>query len=48
MCHDMRRYERMADEKKRGKIEKKVDFVVSETEEITVTSRTQAKERARK
>jgi hypothetical protein len=43
----MRRFERMAEEKKRREIEKKLDFVVSETEEITVTSKTEVKDRAR-
>lgn len=47
MCHDMRRFERMAEEKKAGKIEKKLDLVVSETEEIAVTSKTETKDRAR-
>lgn len=37
MCHDMRRFERMAEEKKRSKKEKEVDFVVNKIEEMTVT-----------
>ena len=47
MCHDMRRFEKIAEEKKRHKNEKKVDFVVSETEEIPATSKTEVKERVR-
>ena len=37
MCHDMRRFERMAEEKKRSQKEKEVDFVVNKIEEMTVT-----------
>ena len=47
MCHDMRRFERRAEEKKRGKKEQKVDFVLNETEEIPQASETKIKERAR-
>ena len=39
MCYDMRRFEKMAEEKKRSKKEKEVDFVVKEIEEVPVTSR---------
>jgi hypothetical protein len=47
MCHDMRRFERMAEENKRGKKEQKVDFVVNEMEEVPQASKTKVKERAR-
>jgi hypothetical protein len=47
MCNDMRRLERMAEEKKRSKKEKEVDFVVNRVEEITLTSKTGVKARAR-
>jgi hypothetical protein len=47
MCHDMRRFERMAEEKKRRKNEKKVDFVVNEIEEIHLAPKMESKERAR-
>ena len=47
MCNDMRRFERMAEEKKRNKKENEVDFVVNEPEEITLTPKTEAKARAR-
>jgi hypothetical protein len=40
MCYDMKRFERMAEERKRGKKEKEVDFVVSKIEEMPVTSHT--------
>ena len=43
MCNDMRRFERMAEEKKRSKKEKEVEFVVNEIEEITLTSKTEVK-----
>jgi hypothetical protein len=36
----MRRFERMAEEKKRSKKEKEVDFLVNEIEEKPVTSQT--------
>lgn len=45
MCNDMRRFERMAEEKKRNKKEEDVEFVVKEIEEITLTSKTGIKTR---
>jgi len=47
MCHDMRRFEKMAEEKKRANKQNKIDFVVSETEEIQLTSKNEVKENAR-
>ncbi len=38
MCQDMRRFERMAEEKKRGKKEEDVSFVVDRVEEIRATA----------
>jgi hypothetical protein len=48
MCHDMRRFERMAEEKKRHKKEKKVDFVVNEVGEIHAVPETEAKGRVQR
>jgi hypothetical protein len=45
MCNDMKRFERMAEEKKRSKKEKEVDFVVNKIEEITLTPKTEVKAR---
>jgi hypothetical protein len=38
MCYDMKRFERMAEEKKRSQKENEVDFVVTKIEEVPVTS----------
>lgn len=37
MCNDMRRFEKMAEEKKRHEKEQKTDFIIKEPERITVT-----------
>jgi hypothetical protein len=39
MCYDMKRFEKMAEEKKRSKKEKEVDFVIDKIEEMPVTPR---------
>lgn len=44
MCHDMRRFERMAEEKRRSKTEPKIDLIVNEPEGIAVTPETKPKE----
>ena len=44
MCNDMRRFERMAEEKRRHKNEEGIDFIIAKPEEIAVTSETRAKE----
>jgi hypothetical protein len=41
MCYDMRRFEKIAEEKKRSKKEKEVDFVVNKMEEIRVRNCTE-------
>jgi Fe-S cluster assembly ATPase SufC len=38
MCYDVKRFERMAKEKKRSKKENEVDFVVTKIEEMQVAS----------
>jgi hypothetical protein len=44
MCHDMRRFERMAEEKRRLKTEPKIDFTINEPERIAVTHEAKPKE----
>lgn len=46
MCQNMRRFERMAEEKKRNKKEKKVNFIIDLNEEIQVTSKTEVNKRS--
>lgn len=41
MCHDMRRFERMAEEKKHNKKEKEVSFTIDQIEQIHTTSKTE-------
>jgi len=45
MCNDMRRFERMAEEKRSRKGEQKIDFVIKEPERIAVTPETKGKHR---
>ena len=45
MCNDMRRFERMAEEKKRSKKEKEVEFLINGIEKTPLTSKTEAKTR---
>ena len=47
MCNDMRRFERMAEEKRRSKKENEVDFVVKGIEEVPVNSTTEVKAHSR-
>jgi hypothetical protein len=44
MCDDMRRFERMAEEKRRCKAEEKFDSIINEPEGIAVPSETKPKE----
>lgn len=44
MCQDMRRFERMAEEKRRRKAEPKIVSIINEPEEIAVTPETNPKE----
>ena len=46
MCQDMRRFERMAEEKKRNKKEKELNFIVDQVEEKHVTSKTEVNKRS--
>jgi hypothetical protein len=43
MCHDMRRFERMAEEKRRREAETKTGVMINEPERIAVTSETKPK-----
>jgi len=43
MCHDMRRYERMAEEKKRRETEQKIDLIINEPERIALPPETKPK-----
>jgi len=43
MCHDMRRFERMAEEKKRRKTELKIDFTINEPQRIELPPETKRK-----
>jgi hypothetical protein len=43
MCHDMRRFERMAEEKRRREAEAKISVMINEPERITVTPETKPK-----
>lgn len=44
MCHDMRRYEKMAEEKRRRENEQTIDFLIKdEPEKIPVASETKVK-----
>jgi hypothetical protein len=43
MCHDMRRFERMAEEKRRHEMEPKIGFIINEPEGIAVTPETKPK-----
>ena len=45
MCNDMRRFEKMAEEKRRRKSEQKIDFIIKEPEQISVTTDTRDKHR---
>lgn len=45
MCNDMRRFERMAEEKRRRKEEQKIDFIIKEPEQIAVTPEAKGKHR---
>jgi hypothetical protein len=36
MCNDMRRFEKMAEERRRRKDEQKIDFIIKEPERIAV------------
>ncbi len=46
MCQDMRRLERMAEQKKRSKKEENVSFVVDLVEEIRATAKAKNTKRA--
>jgi hypothetical protein len=45
LCQDMRRFERMAEEKKRSKKEREVNSIIEQIEEIHVTSKTEVNKR---
>lgn len=45
MCQDMRRFERMAEEKKRAKKEEDVSFALDQPIEARVVSRTKSHKR---
>jgi len=40
MCHDMRRYEKIAEEKRSRQDKQKTDFIIGEPERIAVTTQT--------
>lgn len=44
MCYDMRRFERMAEEKRRREAKAKMDSIISEPEAIEVASEKKPKE----
>lgn len=48
MCHDLRRYEKIAEENKRRQKEQKIDFIIDEPEKIVVIPETKDKERKAK
>jgi len=43
MCNNMKRFEKMAEEKRRRENNRKIDFTVEELSEIAVTSKTKPK-----
>lgn len=43
MCHDMRRFERMAEEKRRREAETKIGVMINEPERIALTPETKPK-----
>jgi len=45
MCNDMRRFEKMAEEKRIRKDEQKIDFIIKEPERIAITPETKGKHR---
>ena len=47
MCNDMRRFELMAEEKKRSKRQEELEFLVNETKEIPLASKQESKPRAK-
>jgi hypothetical protein len=48
MCHDMRRYEKIAEENRRRQNEQKIDFIIDEPEKIVAIPETKDKERQAK
>jgi hypothetical protein len=45
MCDDMRRFEKMAEEKKRRKDTQELGFIIEEPEQIALTPETKGKHR---
>ena len=47
MCDDMRRFERMAEEKRRREREPKIEFIINELEGIALSPETKPNKRTR-
>jgi len=48
MCNDMKRFEKMAEEKRKEKGKQEIDFIVKEPERIVVNPETEGKHRQTK